>query len=124
MELHELPFVKIIKLSDDIAEVIVNEGVEYNLDMVDEYHDWVEKNMANPCYMLVNKLNSYSYTFEVQQKLGTLEQIRAIAFVAYTRTGKLSLEALSRVPKTAHWNSKIFDNRNDALQWLETLRDQ
>lgn len=123
MELHELPFVKIIKLSNDIAEVIVNEGVEYTLEMVDQYHNWIADNMSDPCYILVNRLNSYSYTFEVQQKLGTLDQIRAIAFVTYTRTGKMAVEAMSRMPKTSHWNGRIFDNREDALQWLETLRD-
>ena len=119
VELYELPFVKIIKLSDDIAEIIVNEGVDYDLDMVRQYHDWVRTHMADPCYILVNRLNSYSYTFEVQQQLDSLKQIKAIALVAYTRISKMSAQAVYKGTRLTPLNCEIFDNREEALHWLE-----
>ena len=41
MELYELSFGKIIIISDDIAEVIIDEDIEFNLKMVDEYHEFL-----------------------------------------------------------------------------------
>ena len=41
MELHELPFAKIIILRDDIAEVMINDGVRMDTAMVEHssyYH--------------------------------------------------------------------------------------
>lgn len=124
MDLYVLPFVKIIKLSEDIAEVIVNEGVEYTLEMAEQYHQWIRDNMAHPCYVLVNRLNSYSYTFPVQQRLGTIPEIRAIALVTYNRSSELAAESIQNIPKSRLWNSRIFKGRDDALLWLKQQRDQ
>jgi len=124
MDLYELPFVKLINLGDDILEVIVNEGVDYTLEMVEEYHQWIRDHMATPCYILVNKLNSYSYTFEVQQRLGAIPEIRAIALVAYNRSGHLALEAMQEIPKVLPWNSKLFHDREMALLWLREQQAQ
>ena len=38
MNLYELPFAKIIILRDDIAEVMINEGVIMDLAMVEQYN--------------------------------------------------------------------------------------
>ena len=55
MDLHELSFGKMIVLSDDLAEVIVDEGVEMDLQMVDEYHEWILEHLDSPCMLLINK---------------------------------------------------------------------
>jgi hypothetical protein len=122
VELYELPFVKLIKLGDDTLEVIVNEGVDYSVEMAAQYHAWVRSNMADPCFVMVNRINSYSYTYEVRQKLGSLEQIKAIAMVAYTRISQLSAESVLKGTRLTPLNSKIFNNREEALSWLESLR--
>jgi len=41
MDLHELPFAKIIILREDIAEVIINDGIKMDSEMVDQYHDFL-----------------------------------------------------------------------------------
>lgn len=69
MELHELSFAKIIILREDIAEVIVNEGVEMTVEMVDEYHNFLLSHLRAPFSLLVNKLNAYTYDFDAQEKL-------------------------------------------------------
>ena len=124
MEIFELSFVKIIKLDDDLAEVIVNEGVNYDLDMLNDYHDWIRQNMKHPCYILVNRINTYAYTFDAIQKLGTIEEIKAIGMVVYTRASKVAAETLREFPKNRPWNSQIFNSRDDALAWLSSEREK
>lgn len=123
MDLHELPFAKIIKISDDIAEIIVNEGVDYSLDMVRIYQDWLHENMADPCYVMINRVNSYSLSFEAQQKLGAIEQIKATALVTYNRTSTISAQAFIKLsPNLTPLNSKVFHDRDSALAWLRAQR--
>jgi len=118
MDLHELSFAKIIILRDDIAEVIVNDEVEMNLQMVDEYHSFLLSHLQAPFSLLINKLNSYSYVFEAQEKLANLEEINAMAVVAYNRITKESTEALVDIKDDGIWNLQIFTNRDKALNWL------
>ena len=120
MEIHQLSFGKAIKLDTDLAEIIVNESVVMNIDMVDEYHDWIGKHLDNPCFLLINKVNAYTYTFDAQLKIGTLPQIRAMAVVVYNRMSKLTTQNLSEYPREKDWNIHIFDNRDEALAWLES----
>ena len=120
MEVFQLSFTKIIKLSDSIAEVFVNEGVEYDMKMAEEYHQWIREHMTTPCYILVNKLNAYTYTFEVQRELATIPEIAAIAHVVYTRSSELACQSMMDIPKVRPWNSKIFKDRSEALAWLES----
>jgi len=119
MDLYELSFAKIIILRDDVAEVIINEGVEMDARMVEQYHNFLLSHLCNPFSVLINKVNSYTYDFEAQLILGTLKEINKIAVVAYNRVTKISTERLaSDIPRKIEWNMKIFENRKEALAWL------
>jgi len=118
MDLHELPFAKIIILHEDIAEVIVNDGVEMDLEMVDQYHGFLLSHLKSPFSLLVNKINSYAYSFNAQKKLATLKEINLMAVVTYDRIAKASTERLAAFPRDIDWNVKIFSSREDALSWL------
>ena len=118
--LYELPFAKIIILSDSIAEVIINENVEMTLAMVEHYHEFLLSHLVSPFSLLINKVNNYTYTFDAQVNLATLNEINAMAVVAYTRATKISTEYLkSSVPRKIDWNLKICFNREEALNWLQ-----
>ena len=119
MDLYELPFAKIIILRDDIAEVMINEGVQMDASMVEQYHAFLLSHLQHPFSLLVNKVNAYSYDFDAQAKLATLEEIRAIAVVAYNRVSRIATETLASFPRAVKWNLKIFSNREEALSWLE-----
>ena len=123
MQLHELSFAKIIILEDDIAEVIINDGVEMNENMVDTYHEFLITHLSAPCFLLVNKINSYTYDFPAQIKLGTIEQIGAMAVVAYNRTTEIATNTLASYPRDKKWNIQIFSDRDSALQWLISQRE-
>jgi len=75
MKLYELSFAKIIILRDDIAEVIVNDGIEMNMLMFEEYHNFLLSNLKAPFSLLINKVNSYSYNAEVLKNLAELTEI-------------------------------------------------
>jgi hypothetical protein len=118
MNLHELPFAKITILQEDVAEVFVNDGVEMNVDMVDQYHAYLLSHLRAPFSLLINKANSYTYNFEAQQKLATLKEIKAMAVVAYNRVTICTTETLLVFPRDENWNLKIFTDRGEALAWL------
>ena len=118
MDLHELSFAKIIILRDDIAEVMINDGVRMNEEMVEQYHDFLLSHLRAPFSLLVNKINSYTYDFHAQEKLATLKEINVMAVVAYNRVTKLTTETLASYPRDVKWNLEIFSNRDEALAWL------
>jgi len=122
MDLYKLPFAKIIILRDDIAEVIINDGVEMDVDMVEQYHDFLLSHLRPPFSLLINKINSYSYDFPAQEKLATLKEINAMAVVAYNLMTEVATETLASYPRKIKWNLKIFPNREEALSWL--LKEQ
>ncbi len=124
MSLHVLPFAKIIILREDIAEVIINDTVELTLEMVNDYHAFLLSHLSPPFSLLINKINSYSYTYNAQKELATLKEINAMAVVVYRRATKISTETLVAVPRTEPWNLKIYSNRNDALEWLIATQDR
>ncbi len=118
MDLHELPFAKIIILEDNVAEVVVNDGVIMDVPMVDQYHEFLLTHLQSPFSLLINKVNSYTYDFDAQIKLATLKQINAMAVIAYNRITRLTTESLASYPREVKWNLKIFSNRDEALVWL------
>ena len=75
MDLYELSFAKIIILRDDIAEVMINDGVEMDTGMVDQYHVFLLTHLQAPFSLLINKVNSYTYTFEAQEKLAEAKEL-------------------------------------------------
>jgi len=120
MQVHELPFTKIILLSDSIAEVIINEGVELDEAMVEQYHEFLLKHLSAPFSLLINKINSYSYSFAAQLNLATLKEIKAMAVVTYSNAAELATSNLATaVPRQVEWNLRMFSNRDNALNWLQ-----
>ena len=118
MDLHELPYAKIIILQDDIAEVMINDEVKMDLEMVEHYHEFLLSHLRPPFSLLINKINSYTYDFDAQLKLATLKEINAMAVVAYDRITRITTETLASYPRSEKWNLKVFSNRDEALNWL------
>lgn len=119
MDSYKLSFGKINKLNDSIAEIIVNEGVEMNLKMVKEYHIWISEHLLDPCGLLINKINGYTYTFEAQRELANLPQIKAMAVITYNKISAVSTKVLTKIPRENKWNLEMFDERSQGLEWLK-----
>ena len=116
---HELSFAKIIILREDIAEIQINDGIEMNIIMVGEYHSFLRDNLSKPFSLLINKVNRYTYDFEAQIKIGTLDEINAMAVVVYSKATEVTTESLKSLPRGVKWNLRTFYNRDEALMWLE-----
>jgi len=125
MDLHTLSFAQITILRDDIAEVVVNEGIEMNIDMVNEYHTFLLKHLKAPFSLLINKIYSYSYDFLAQRNLAELKEIHSMAVVSYTSTSKQSTLALADgIVRDIPWNLKIFHDKDSALHWIESQQNK
>ena len=124
MDLYELPFAKIIILQDDIAEVIINDGVEMDTHMVQQYHDFLISHLRPRFSLLINKINSYTYDFNSQKDLATLKEINAMAVVIYNHTAEAYTKSLASLSRDVEWNIKIFSGRDDALAWLVSEQEK
>lgn len=126
-EKYRLPFATIIKLREDIAEVIIDNETELDVPMVERMHQILQENLVTPFSVLVNRLHSYSYTPEAQPLLGTIEGLHAIGEVTYSRLSREVVEMLADFPRKRAWNVRIFPSRQLALEWVtaqqDTLRD-
>ena len=118
MHLYVLPFAKIKILTDNIAEVVIDEGIEMDMVMVDYYHEFLLSHLHPPFSLLINNINSYSYNFKAQNKINTLKEINLIAVVAYDRITMITTELLATYPRPEPWSLKIFSCRGEALAWL------
>ena len=66
-------------LQQNIAEVIVESGIELTIEMVEELDTYLDTYYPGSFALLVNKKNPYSYTYEAQLCLASLEKQKAIA---------------------------------------------
>lgn len=120
MKSFEVSFGIIKILQTDIAEIIINNGHEIDVPEVRECHEFLVEHLSAPFSVLINKLNKYSYSFDAQMEMGTLEQFNSIAIVSYTVTSELNAELLiSSIPRTRPWTVKQFSNKTAALEWLQ-----
>ena len=120
MNTFTLSFGEITILKHNLAEVLINEGVELDEIMVVEYTEILNDNLDHPFFLIINKKNSYSYTFSAQKTLANLEFVGAYAVVAPNLGAVMSTETLVRIGGNPDINLQIFRTREDALEWLET----
>lgn len=122
MQTYTLPFAQINILRDDIAEVIVNHGVEFDLELVRQYHEFLLSHLTAPFSLLINKINSYSYDFEAQQNIATLTEINVMAVVTYNEITHVTTETLASYPRKIDWELSFFTDREAALAWLLSMQ--
>jgi len=118
MALHKLPFGNIDIIREDIAEVVIYDGIELDEEMVEQYHSFLLQHLQAPFSLLINRINGYSYTFNALLKLDTLVEINALAVVTYSQDSKATEQLLASYPRHVEWNMSIFSNRDLALNWL------
>lgn len=125
MNSYTLPFATINILREDIAEVIINTGVEMSLSMVNEYHDFLLSHLKSPFSLLINKKHPYTYNFEAQQRLGDLDEINAFSVVVYNDISELAQNALSlNMGTNVNEKVNIFSDRAEALDRLIKIQDK
>lgn len=118
MNLHQLSFAKIIIIRNDLAEVISNEGIELTVDMLKELYHFLDMNLELPCSLLINKVNSYNYSFDALEYFGVYKEIKATAIVVYNQVAEAVSKYSADFTRDQAWNTTIFKSRESALEWL------
>jgi len=120
---HRLSFAYFNIISDNIVEVIADDGIEITLEMVEESHEFISAHFFEPFGMLINRVNNYSYSFEAQLSIASYEHLTAIAFVYYSNESKIISEKLSHIRTLDDWNYKTFSGLElgwqQAFDWLQ-----
>jgi len=120
--MHQLSFAKVNILSENIAEVIVAQGVEISLEMSEEYDDFLTEQFPNDFAILVNKVNEYDFSFEAKLSMASHENLAAIGVITYDNKSKESVEKIAVIRHRDGWNLKVFDGLNlgyqEGLAWL------
>lgn len=120
---HRSSFAYFNIISESIVEVIIDDGIEMTLEMVEEYHDFIVKHMPGEFGLLVNRLNHYSYSYEAQLSVSSSDKMKAIAFVYYDEESKKSSLKLHKNRINDGWNFQLFAGLElgwqEALGWLE-----
>lgn len=121
---HQLSFAKINILSDNIAEVIVNQYVEISLEMSEEFDDLLTHTFSNNFALLINKINLYDFSFEAKLNMASHENLTAIAVITYNKQGARSVEKIAAMRQLDGWNLKVFDGlnlgRKEGLDWINS----
>lgn len=115
---HRLDFARIIIHHQNLAEVVINQGVVMDLALVDQYHTFLRTHLSAPFNLLINKLNSYSYTPQAQREIGTIREIDKMAIVTYNKISELATQNLNQQARSRNWISKSFRTKEAALEWL------
>lgn len=118
MECHNLVLGSVYILRHNLAELVVREGVDVDIDMVEEFHKLLLSIFNGSFSLLINRVNSYSTEFNALGEFGALMQINKIGVVAYSRLAELDAEFMIAIPRSVELNIKIFSNRTHALEWL------
>lgn len=118
MDWYKLSFAKVGIIHSNLAEIIVDEGVDIDLVMVDEIHRYLLSIFTHSFSLLINKSNAYSTQLDALIKFGALKAIDKIAVYAPNKLAKLSADFSATIPSSAQLNIQVFTQRTDALNWL------
>jgi len=118
MEVHQVSFATIKVLNPNLGEVIVDEGVEVNVNMVTEIHEKFIAIFQSSFSLLINKKNAYSTQLDALIKFGDLSAIDKIAIYAPNQLAKMSADFSATIPSSANLNIEVFTERDAALAWL------
>ena len=68
-------------ISPNIAEIVINHGIEISLEVVEEFEVLMNKYFHKHYAILINRINHYSYAYESLLCIGSLMNLKAVAVV-------------------------------------------
>lgn len=121
MTVYHLGFATIELLDEETAELIVNDGIEMSARMVDTLHSWLLARTPESRKLLVNRINTYSYSSDARLKLTSFQRIAATAIVVPSASSRTAIASLKSIaPADLKRIVSTFDNREEALEWLKS----
>lgn len=124
---HQLSFATVNLLSDCIVEIIIADGVEVSMEMLDEFDDFLSQHLSAHFALLINKVNNYSYTFEAKMTMASHENLIAIAVIVYKDTDQKIIDDVMSLRSIDEWNLKVFSalelGWQQGYDWLQAELD-
>lgn len=109
-----LTVLDLIHYSNGIVELIADEGVTISGENAREMFDMISSLEPKVQAALVNRKNSYSFSFEAQRELGNYRDITAVAIMTHSRIAYLA----AKFAHAKYYKLRVFMDRDKALQWL------
>jgi hypothetical protein len=121
--MHRLSFAKIHFVSNNIAEVMVDNDIEITIEMIEELDDYLSSYEYQHLGILINRINSYSYSFEAKFCVYSHHKMKAIALVYYSSQCRQSTQDILDLRFMDELNLKMFEGIElgwqQALNWLQ-----
>jgi hypothetical protein len=122
MENHRLSFAQINLLDQSIAEVIFDKNIYISIEMIEEIETFICNFFVNDFGVIVNRIYPYSYSIEAKLTLGSMERMKSIASINYTKEAADSTQDIISKRTKDRLNIKQFNGlelgRQQALEWL------
>ena len=118
MNTHEISCGRISSIRENVAEVIFNENIELNAKHAEEVHNCLNSNFKAPVSVLNNMVNHHSYSFDAQTMLWAIPEIKQVGFVAHNMLSEISVKVFLLAPREKVLDARIFNSRDEAIQWL------
>lgn len=118
---HRLSFGNITVINKDIAEIILDEGIEISLDMIAEFWQFVDVNMKEEISLILNKTAPFSYKFDALMSLSETQKLKSIAVISYDQLSTTTAEYMRTAFNKSGKNIEIFESKEAALHWLNTI---
>jgi len=124
MSEHEFSFGKMIKHSDDMAEMVFNEGVRLSADIINEFHRWLISSLNSPCKLMVHHIHAEKMTLDAKMKLGELSErthanVSHKAILNQNKIQDAATDILMESQRASGLVVEMFYDREKALKWLE-----
>lgn len=110
-------------IESNIAELVIFDNTEFDIGMVNDFHELVKNKMNSQVLVLVNKTYSYSYTFEALVALSRSKAIKAVAVLSNKGVVNSLVSYLAKRFNFYKVPVKIFHERENALQWLRAIKN-
>lgn len=111
-------------INNNIVELVVFDDAEFDIEMVNQFHEVIENNMRSPALVLVNRIYSYSYTFEALRALSRSKSIKSVAVLSNKDVASSLVSYLARRFNVYKVPVKTFHERESALKWLRSVEYQ
>ena len=123
MNTHRLSFARINFISNDIAEVIVDNDIEETIEMIEEFDEFLSSYEYSYLGILINRIHSYSYAFEAKFCVYSHHKMKAIALVYYSPQCRQCTQEILDLRFMDELNLKMFAGIElgwqQALNWLQ-----
>ena len=110
-------------LSENIVEIMVDEGIEITLEMIEECDEFFATQLPGDIGVLINRINDYRYTYEAKLTVASYAGIKAMAVVNYNSWGEQITRDLLGKRAMDDWNLKSFSGLElgwqQAYDWLQ-----